>query len=125
MLRLSRARNINDIETIINNPGPALGQRKWIAKGAECVVDRHSYLGGAYSFHADILQIRMPATGHAKWKLLIVTEFWQGDDGETIHSPKWLKLLLGKPTDVLKWIKEHRDDVLAVVANKTEHFHSP
>ena len=120
MLKLSRSRNINDIESIINNPGPRLGQRKWTAKGVECAVDRHIYLGRAYSFHADILQIRMPVTGRATWKLLIVREFWQRDDGETIHSTKWLKLLLGKPTDVLKWIREHRDEILPTVPDKSE-----
>jgi len=26
-----------------------------------------------------------------------------------MHSPKWLKLVAGKPTDVLKWLKNHRD----------------
>jgi hypothetical protein len=36
VLRLSRSRVISDIEFIINNPGPALGQRKWISKGTEC-----------------------------------------------------------------------------------------
>ncbi len=108
MLRLSRARVIGDIEFIINSPGPALGQRKWTAKGAECSVDRHSFAGNVYSFHIDILQVRLAAAGRSNWKLLIVSEFWQDGDGETTHSTKWLKLLLGKPNDVLKWISANR-----------------
>jgi hypothetical protein len=63
VLRLSRSRVISDIEFIINNPGPALGQWKWTSKGAECSVDRHSFAGELYSFHVDILQVRVPATG--------------------------------------------------------------
>ena len=113
MLRLSRSRVISDIEFIINNPGPALGQRKWTSKGAECSVDRHSFAGEVYSFHVDILQVRLAATGAPKWKLLIVGEFWQGGDGESIHSTKWLKLLHGKPGDVLKWISANRATVLS------------
>ena len=112
MLRLSRSRVISDIEFIINNPGPGLGQRKWTSKGAECSVDRHSFAGELYRFHVDILQVRVPATGAPKCKLLIVGEFWQGDDGESIHSTKWLKLLRGKPGDVLKWIGANRATML-------------
>jgi hypothetical protein len=112
VLRLSKLRVISDIEFIINNPGPALGQRKWTSKGAECSIDRHSFAGEVYSFHVDILQVRLTATGAPKCKLLIVGEFWQGGDGESIHSTKWLKLLHGKPGDVLKWIGANRATVL-------------
>ena len=109
MLRLSRARVLSDIDLMINNPGPALGQRKWTAKGAECSLDRHSYAGEVYGFHADILRIRMPATGRLAWELVIVAEFWRRSDGKAMHATKWLKLLSGKPSDVLKWISAYRD----------------
>jgi hypothetical protein len=75
MLRLSRARAIGDIEFMINSPGPALGQRRWTAKGAQCSVDRHTYSGELYGFHADVLHIRMPATGRLAWELVLLTEF--------------------------------------------------
>jgi hypothetical protein len=45
VLRLSRTRVIRDIEFMVNSPGPTLGRRKWIVKGAECSVDRHTYSG--------------------------------------------------------------------------------
>lgn len=112
MLRLSRARVIGDIEFMINNPGPALGQRTWTAKGAECSVDRHTYSGELYGFHADVLHIRMPATGRLAWDLILVTEFWRHGDRETLHSVKWLNVLSGKPTDVLKWIRANVDAAL-------------
>ena len=112
MQRLSRSRVISDIEFIINSPSPAVGKRKWTSKGAECSADRHSFVGAVYSFHVDILQVHLYATGSPKWKLLIVNEFWQGGEGESIHSTKWLKLLRGKPSDVLKWISANRDTVL-------------
>ena len=67
MQRLSSSR-ISDIEFIINRPGPALAQRKWVAKGAECSIDRHSFAGEVYSFHVDILQIQQPATESTRWK---------------------------------------------------------
>ena len=94
---------------MINSSGPALGQRKWTAKGAECSVDRHTYSGELYGFRADILHIRMPATGRLAWDLVIVSEFWRRGGAETLHSIKWLKLLSGKPTDVLKWIRTSAD----------------
>jgi hypothetical protein len=109
MLKLSRARVIADIEFLINSPDPAGGQRKWTAKGAECSIDRHSYAGEAYGFHADVLHIRTPVTGRLNWEVVLVSEIWRRGDDETIHSTKWLKLMSGKPTDVLKWISANRD----------------
>jgi hypothetical protein len=109
VLRLSRARVIGDIEFMVNSPSPALGQRRWVAKGAECSVDRHTYSGELYGFHTDILHIRMPATGRLMWELILVTEFWRRADRETSYSVKWLKLLSGKQTDVLTWIRTHCD----------------
>jgi hypothetical protein len=94
-------RVIGDIEFMINSPGPALGQRKWTAKGAGCSVDRHAYSGELYGFHADVLHVRMPATGLLARELVIVSEFWRRGDHETLHSVKRLRLLSGKPTDVL------------------------
>jgi len=112
VLKLSRSRVISDIELIINRPAPARGQRTWTSKGAECSIDKHSFAGEVYSFHVDILQIRLATTGRSGWKLLLVREFWQSGDGESIHSTKWLKLLLGKPADVLKWIGTNRAAIL-------------
>ena len=42
---------------------------------------------------------------------MIISEFWESADGETIHSTKWLKLLEGKSTDLLSWIREGRDSL--------------
>jgi hypothetical protein len=67
--------------------------------------------GEVYSFHVNILQVRLPTAGSPKWKLLIIGEFWQSGEGESIHSTKWLKLLHGKPGDVLKWISANRASV--------------
>jgi hypothetical protein len=114
--RLSSSRIIGDIEFIINRPSAALGQRKWAAKGAECSIDRHSFTGEVYSFHVEVLQIRLPATGRPSWKFIIVSEFWQSD-GERIHSTKWLKILLGKPNEVLKWIRTNRGAMLPAASD--------
>ncbi|HMN70330.1 MAG TPA: hypothetical protein PKA55_00525 [Rhodoblastus sp.] len=107
-LRISRARVIGDIERIVKWPGP-LGQHVWSACGAACAIDRHSFGGVLYGFSADILHVRMPATGRIAWELIIVTEFWRRGDGEAVHSAKWLKMMSGKPTELLKWISSNRD----------------
>ena len=41
--------------------------------------------------------------------MFIVTDFWRSAQGTSVRSPKWLKLIRGKPNDVLKWIAAHRD----------------
>ena len=109
MLRLSRAKVINDLELIISRPGPARGQRKWMARGADCSLEKHSYAGDAYSSHIDILRIRIHATPRTVVELLLVSEFWQDGDGHTIHATKWLKQVTGKPKDVYNWISANRD----------------
>jgi hypothetical protein len=108
MLRLSRLKNINDIEAILNNSLPTLGQRKWKAKEAECRLDRHVFLGEHYSIHKNVLDVRY-ASSNSCWRILLVSEFWEDSNGQTIHSTKWLKLLEGKSSDLLKWIGKHRD----------------
>jgi hypothetical protein len=30
-------------------------------------------------------------------------------NGAGLHNPKWLKLVAGKPGDVVKWLRKHRD----------------
>ncbi len=108
MLRLSRLKNINDIEAILNNSLPTLGRRNWNAKNAECRMDRHVFLGEHYSIHKNVLDVRH-TDSRSPWRILLVSEFWEDGAGQTIHSSKWLKLLEGKSTNLLKWIKEHRD----------------
>lgn len=110
MLRLSRLKNINDIEAILKSAAPSLGQRKWKAKNAECRLDRHVYLGEHYSIHKNVLDVSF-SMHSASWRVLIVSEFWEDGKGQTIHTSKWMKLLAGKSTDLLKWIQMHRDDL--------------
>jgi hypothetical protein len=95
VLRLSRHKNINDIEAILNSAGPALGQRGWKSREAECRLDRHVYLGEHYSIHKNVLDVSFHKHP-AMWRILIVTEFWEDGKGQTIHTSKWLKLIEGK-----------------------------
>lgn len=120
MLRLSRSRVIEDIEFIINRHNPVLGQRHWTADGVSCGVEKHSYLGGQYSVHIDVLRLEtLPAT-RPKWQLMIVNEFWQDATEATIRSTKWLKLLHGKQGDVIGWIARNRDNELAAALGAEE-----
>lgn len=109
MLRLSRARVIEDIEFIINRHNPVMGGRKWTADGVDCVLERHSYLGGPYSFHMDVLHLETAAATRPKWKLMIVSEYWEGAVADTIRATKWLKLIGGKQNDVTAWISRNRE----------------
>jgi len=112
MRRLSRARVINDIESIVKNPTCGLGRHKWEASSVECILDRHSYSGGAYSFDVEVLHLRLGAASHPKWQVYLVTEFWRDEAGETVRMTKWLKQTAGKPADVMRWIVENRAPAL-------------
>ena len=109
MLRLSRALVIQEIELLIDNSMGHIGRHEWSVRGVDCRRERHSYSAPAYSFDLDILNVRAKGGADGRWELFIISEFWRSADRASIHSPKWLKLVAGKPTDVLRWIKNHRD----------------
>ena len=107
MLRLSRALVIQDLERLVEDS--IIGRTEWSAKGVDCRRERHAYSSPAYSFDLDILNLRATGGPGGTWEVFIVTEFWRSAQGTSMHSPKWLKLVRGKPNDVLKWIAAHRN----------------
>lgn len=109
MLRLSRALVIQEIELLIDDSMGRIGRHEWSVNGVECRKERHSYSASAYSFDLNILNVRAKGGADGKWELFIISEFWRSADRASIHSPKWLKLVAGKPSDVLRWIKNHQD----------------
>jgi hypothetical protein len=109
MLRLSRALVIQEIELLIDDSLSHIGHHEWSVRGVDCRRERHSYSAPAYSFDLDILNVRAKGGADSRWELFIISEFWLSADRVSIHSPKWLKLIAGKPADVLRWIKSHRD----------------
>lgn len=109
MLRLSRALVIHELELLVDASPGRFDRREWKARGLECRRERHGHSAPAYSFDLDILILRANSSEDGRWELFIVTEFWRSGGGASLHSPKWLKQVAGKPTDVLKWIKKHRD----------------
>ncbi len=109
MLRLSSALVIQEIELLIDNSVGHIGRHEWTVRGVDCRRERHSYSAPAYSFDLDVLNVRAKGAAEDRWELfIIITEFWRSSDRASVHSPKWLKLVAGKPTDVLKWIRNHR-----------------
>jgi hypothetical protein len=112
MRRLSRARVINDIESIVKSPAAGLGKHQWETNGVACVLDRHSYYGQMYSFDVEVLHLCLGTTSRPKWQLYLVTEFWRDETGETVRMTKWLKQTAGKPADVMRWIVENREAAL-------------
>jgi hypothetical protein len=110
MLRLSRALVIQDLERLVEHSIGHIGRHEWSARGVECRRDHHSYSAPTYSFDLDVLNLRVKGDAGCAWEMFIVTEFWRSAQGATMHSPKWLKLVRGKPKDVLKWIAMHRNE---------------
>ena len=101
---------IQQLELLVNDSIRQIGRNEWSVRGVDCKRERHNYSSRCYSFDLDILNLRAKGGADGIWELFIMTEFWRAGDGSSMHSPKWLKLVAGKPTDVLKWIKIHRDE---------------
>jgi len=109
MLRLSRASVIRDIELLVKNPQWRPGRREWSTLDVHCWVERHVYSARAYSFDLEIFGVETENRSERRWSIIIVTEFWRNTEEESIHAPKWLKLVRGKPNDLLRWISANRD----------------
>jgi hypothetical protein len=109
MLRLSRALVIQQLELLVGDTIGQIGRHEWSVRGVDCRRERYSHSAPAYSFDLDVLSLRAKGGAAGGWELFIVTEFWRSGQGTLMHSPKWLKLVRGKPNDVLKWIKVQRE----------------
>lgn len=106
-LRLSRARVINDVDFIVKGHRRSPTARSWTADGASCSAERHSFSSDAYCVHTEVLHVAV--SGRSGWTLMIVDEFWEAGESQTIHSSRWLKLLKGKQSDVLSWIERNHE----------------
>jgi hypothetical protein len=109
MLRLSRAKVIDEIEYIIDRPIIGVGPLRWEKRGVECSEERHGFRGQLYSFDVDITRIRSLGPSRRRWELLIVSECWRNAEDEVMHTTKWLKLTSGDSADVKKWIASNRE----------------
>jgi hypothetical protein len=109
MKRVGNAQTISDIEFVIDAPSLGDSRCSWTVHGVECTRDRHRFSGPAYEFNIEIVDLRRTKGGHAAWRVLIVTEWWQaaGAKGE-IRNAKWLKILNGKASDVKAWMRSCR-----------------
>ena len=108
MLRLSRALVILELELLVGARS-AISAPRTERERRRLPTGRHGYSSPIYSFDLDILNLCAKGGPAGAWELFIVAEFWRSAQGATVHSPKWLKLVHGKPNDVLRWIKLHRD----------------
>jgi hypothetical protein len=108
MLRFSRASVIRDIELLVKSPEWRPGRREWSRLGVHCWIERHGYSARAYGFDLEIFGVESDDRSERRWRVMIVTEFWRNAAEESIHTAKWLKLVSGRPDDVLKWIRANR-----------------
>lgn len=118
MARIGNARTIADIEYVIEPPSLGSDVTAWLAHGVKCSRDRHRFDGQSYSFSFEILDLRFEAQARQRWHVVIVSERWQFRDAKAEpRGSKSLRVLRGKPADVLGWMRRCRDQKLA---SKTE-----
>ena len=110
MSRIANERTIIEIETIVDSVRPSLETISWRAHDVDCHRDRHRFVGQSYAFSIDVLEMRFTRKGRVLWHLIVVTERWQGSARTSLdlRTSKWLKLLVGKNSDVIDWIRTCR-----------------
>ena len=106
MPRINNARTIADIEYVIEAPGPGSELTSWSAHGVTCRQDRHRFSGQGYSFSFEIVHLSHEGKRRQQWQLVIVSELWRFKDakGEPRGS-KSLKVINGKTSDILSWMR--------------------
>jgi hypothetical protein len=110
MARIGNARTIADIEYVIEAPSPGSDVTAWLAHGVKCSRDRHRFSGQAYSFLFEVLDLRFEGPSRLQWHVVIVSEVWKFHDAKTdSRGAKSLRVLQGKPADVLAWMRRCRE----------------
>lgn len=89
-----------------------IGSRKspiWDRDGARWIFERHSFQGTSYSFSTLVATVEV--AGRAGWRLVVVREFWWGEDGQkAIREIRWARLLCGDRKQVIGWFKRQDPD---------------
>jgi len=114
MARIGNARTIADIEYVVEPPGAGGDATTWTCHGVRCSIDRHRYAGRAYAFTFEILDIRLEGSSKRGWHVVIISELWRFRDAKVdSRGSKTLRVLQGKPADVLGWMRRCRDEKLS------------
>ncbi len=122
MVRIGNARTIADIEFVIDAPSLGSDKTSWLAHGVECSRDRHRFSGQSYSFAFEVLHLRHSGSARNRWHVVIISELWRFHEAKVeARGTKSLKVIKGKATDVLTWMRRHRDAKLenATLPNST------
>jgi len=113
MARIANARTIADIEFVIDAPGLGSDRTSWLAHGVECSRDRHRFSGQAYSFSFEILHLRLNGAARGRWQVAIVSELRRFHEARAEpRGSKSLRIIYGKSSDVLAWMRRCRDQKL-------------
>ncbi|WP_213741180.1 hypothetical protein [Bradyrhizobium sp. dw_411] len=110
MARIGNARTIADIEYVVEPPGIGSDVTTWTSHGVNCSIDRHRFSGQDYAFRFEVMDLRLDDPPKQRWHVVIINEVWQFRDAKTdSRGSKSLRVLRGKPTDVLNWMRKHRE----------------
>lgn len=108
MKRLSNALRIADIEYVLDAPASVTGSASWVAHGVHCERHRHQYAGVDHAFTFDVVHLKYQH-GRKLWHAAIITESWRFPQiPNQPRTTKSIKLLQGRSSDILDWIRQAR-----------------
>lgn len=108
MKRLSNALRIADIEYVLDAPASVTGSASWVAHGVHCERHRHQYAGVDHAFTFDVVHLKY-GHGRKPWHAVILTESWRfPQTSQQPRTSKSIKLLQGRSSDILDWMKQAR-----------------
>ncbi|MDQ2084268.1 hypothetical protein RA307_29115 [Xanthobacteraceae bacterium Astr-EGSB] len=113
MGKINSARTVADIEFVIDSGRHPNDASEWHAHEVHCVRNRHRFQGAVYEFIIDVTQLTHVGTPRSAWQAMIVTECWILPGArQTPRQSKWLKVVRGKPSDMLTWMRRHRTQAM-------------
>jgi hypothetical protein len=116
-MRLGNARTIAAIEYVIDGPSIGSDVIKWNVFGVDCSINRHRFTGDSYSFAFDVLHVSHGSRTKLTWQIAIISESWQFRSVSGMpRTTKSLKLIAGRSSDVLSWLRRSRDNKLSAAS---------
>jgi hypothetical protein len=116
-MRLGNARTIADIGYVIDGPSIGSDIIKWNVFEVDCSINRHRFTGDSYSFAFEVLHVSHRSRTKLTWQIAIISESWQFKKVRGMpRTTKSLKLIAGRSSDVLGWLRRSRDIKLSTAS---------
>ncbi|HUK10318.1 MAG TPA: hypothetical protein VLX09_20775 [Stellaceae bacterium] len=107
MANLNSSGFLNCWQIVYRATLPSPDCERWHASGVDWRRQRHTYMGGGYSFTLEVHTLAFAPTDKPHWSLMVVVEHWRQGDKDVLRSTTWARRLSGSTAAITSWAKNH------------------